>query len=73
MLVDRKLGELDAELQKVKVERKMKQQKLNNDLQENCSEQEMLREKLRLLEKEEANKVFMSNLVKCSSWHTIGV
>ena len=89
LLVDRKLGELDTELLKVKAERDKTQKKLNDRLQENRSEQDRLRERLAQLEREdhiltttinqntefqeEANKVLMSNLVRCYSWHTIGV
>ena len=89
MLVDRKLGELDTELLKVKAERDKTQKKLNDKLQENRSEQQRLRERLAQLEREdhlltntinqntkfqeEANKVFMSYLVRCCLWHTIGV
>ena len=60
----KKLGELDSELKKIKMQRDNTQKGLNSKLQNNRSEQEQLRERLRQLENEDAelsNKIDQNN------------
>ena len=58
------MGELDSELKKIKMQRDNTQKGLNSKLQNNRSEQEQLRERLRQLENEDAdlsNKIDQNN------------
>ena len=64
MHVEKKLGELDAELMNVRMQRDNTQKLLNGKLEKNYSEQDQLRERLKQLEKEEKDliaKVKQSN------------
>ena len=64
MRVEKKLGELDAELMNVRMQRDNTQKLLNGKLEKNYSEQDQLRERLKQLKKEEKDlivKVKQSN------------
>ena len=53
--LDKKLGELDSELKKIRMQRDSTQMGLKGKLKNNRDEQERLREKLRQLENEDAD------------------